>query len=295
MLRAMKPPPMLPLIAAVVLGGCTPIQALHSHPKPKSASIQRCVPPRQTVVDLTHPMHPDMPFWPGGVAFEMERLVDYDQGYRFHRFSMGENTGTHVDAPSHFAEGKRSIERLAVDELVVPLALLDVKGKVADDPDYLVSGADIVDWEAVHGPVPVGSLFVANTGWHRRFGDPGKYLNKDAEGVMHFPGYSLEAAKLLVERDVVGIGIDTLSIDHGPSKDFAVHEVVLAADKYMVENLANLDAVPELGATVVVGVLPVTEGSQAQARIIALVPEKTEGEEEGTAPEEEEVEEEVEE
>jgi kynurenine formamidase len=276
------------VVLVLALGGCSTVTSTHDHPKPKTPKSQRCSPARQTVVDLTHPMHPDMPYWPGGVPFKMERLVDYDHGYRFHRFEMGENTGTHVDAPSHFVEGKRSIEKLTVDELVVPLAVLDVKQKVKTNPDYQVSGADIVDWEAVHGPVPVGCFFVANTGWHKRFNDVKQYLHQDTEGIMHFPGFSAEAAKVLLERDVVGIGIDTLSIDPGNSKDFAAHKLVLGADKYMIENLANLDAVPELGAIVVVGVLPVSEGSQAQARVIALVPEKTD--DEAPAEEEEEVE-----
>jgi kynurenine formamidase len=279
------------LAAVLALGGCTTVTGSHDHPKPKTPKTMRCPPPRMAVVDLTHAMHPDMPFWPGGVPFKMERLVDYDRGYRMHRFEMGENTGTHVDAPSHFAEGKRSIEKLMPDELVVPLVVLNVKEKVKSNPDYMVSGADVVDWEAVHGPVPVGSLFVANTGWHKRFGDPKAYLHQDDQGVMHFPGFSDEAAKLLLEREVVGIGIDTLSLDNGPSKEFPVHKVMLGADKYMIENLANLDAVPEIGATVVVGVLPVTDGSQAQARVIALIPEKTD--EEIPVEEEEEEPEEV--
>lgn len=92
----------------------------------------------------------------------------------------------------------------------------------------------------------------------------------DADGVIHFPGYGKDAGELLVARDVVGI--DTLSIDHGPSKDFATHVVVLRANKYQIENMANLDALPPTGATVVIGVLPVKEGSQAQARIYAFLP-----------------------
>jgi kynurenine formamidase len=115
-------------------------------------------------------------------------------------------------------------------------------------------------------------LVILNTGWYKRFGDGQRYLNMDANKVMHFPGYSKESAELLVQRDVVGIGIDTLSLDHGPSKDFSTHLVMLGANKYMLENLANLDALPSTVATVIVGVLPVQDGSQAQARIFALLP-----------------------
>lgn len=224
------------------------------------------------VVDLTHPMHEAMPFWPGGVPFRKIRLVDYDQGYRLHKFEMGENTGTHVDAPSHFVEGNLPIDRLALSDIVVPAVVIDVKAKVAGEPDYQLTAADIQAWEAVHGRIPAGSLVILNTGWHKRFGDPKAYVNLDADKVMHFPGYHPGSAALLIDRGVVGVGIDTLSLDFGASKDFAFHVAMLEANKYQIENLANLDALPATGATAVVGVLPVKDGSQAQARILALLP-----------------------
>lgn len=224
------------------------------------------------VVDLSHPMYDEMPFWPGGVPFKKTRLVDYDQGYQLHKFEMGENTGTHVDAPSHFIEGNRPIDEIPLGDLIVPAVVIDVQDKVADNPDYQLSADDVRAWEADHGTIPAGSLVILNSGWHKRFGEPARYINMDADGVMHFPGYGKDAGELLVARNVVGIGIDTLSIDHGPSKDFATHVVVLKANKYQIENMANLDALPPTGATVVIGVLPVKEGSQAQARIYALLP-----------------------
>ena len=127
-------------------------------------------------------------------------------------------------------------------------------------------------WEARHGRIPAGALVILNTGWHKRFAVPARYSNMDAGGVMHFPGYGADAARLLVARGAAGIGIDTLSIDHGPSKDFAAHLVMLGANRYQIENLAGLDALPATGAVVVVGVLPVKDGSQAQARVLALLP-----------------------
>ena len=199
-------------------------------------------------------------------------MVDYDKGYQLHKFDMGENTGTHVDAPSHFIKGKRPIDQIPLADLLVPAVVVDVQDKVAANSDYQLSADDITAWEAKHGSIPAGALVILNTGWHKRFGDAERYINMDSQKVMHFPGYSRESAVLLLQRDVIGIGIDTLSIDHGASKDFATHSVMLAANKYMVENMANLDALPPTGATVVIGVLPVRDGSQAQARIFALLP-----------------------
>lgn len=224
------------------------------------------------VIDLTHAMHDAMAFWPGGVPFRKIRLVDYDQGYRLHKFEMGENTGTHVDAPSHFIMGKLAIDGLALRDIVVPAVVIDVRDKVAGNADYQVGPADVAAWEAGNGRIPAGVLVIANTGWHRRFGDPVAYVNMDAGKVMHFPGYHPATAALLIARGVVGVGIDTLSLDFGRSEGFAFHIAMLTANKYQIENMANLDALPAMGATVVVGVLPVKDGSQAQARILALLP-----------------------
>jgi kynurenine formamidase len=225
-----------------------------------------------TVVDLTHRLQTEMALWPGVEPFRMERLVDYAEGYRLHRFTLGENVGTHVDAPSHFVEGGAAIDDLAPSTLVAPLAVIDVSEAAARDPDYAPPPAVFLAWEARHGAIPRGALVVLNSGWHRRFAEPARYLNQDAAGVMHFPGFSPAAAALLIERGVAGIGTDTLSIDPGNSSDFAVHGRALGAGLYQVENLANLDGLPARGATAIVGVLPVRGGSQAPARILALVP-----------------------
>lgn len=224
------------------------------------------------VVDLTHEMHEDMAFWPGGVPFKMERLVDYDQGYRLHKFEVGENTGTHVDAPAHFIEGGGTIDDLALSRLIVPTVVIDIQDKTADNPDYQLSPADIEAWEAEHGRIPAGSLVIANTGWHKRFDTPEEYVNMDDEDVMHFPGFHPDSAPVLVDRQVVGVGIDTLSLDYGASTSFGFHAIMLDAGTYQIENLANLDALPPKGATAIVGVLPVRDGTQAQARIVALLP-----------------------
>ncbi len=223
-------------------------------------------------IDLTHKMHEGMPFWPGGVPFKKHRLVDYDQGYQLHKFEVGENTGTHVDAPSHFIKGKRAIDEIPLTDLIIPAVVIDVQEKVARNPDYELTPEDIKLWESSHGTIPADSLVILNTGWHKRFGNPEQYINMDGSSVMHFPGYHPDSAKVLIERNIAGVGIDTLSLDHGPSKSFAFHVEILKANKYQIENMANLDALPTKGATVVVGVLPVQAGSQAQARIIALLP-----------------------
>ncbi|MGK7875018.1 MAG: cyclase family protein [Xenococcaceae cyanobacterium] len=226
----------------------------------------------RSIVDLTHTLHDNMTFWPGGVPFKKTRLVDYDQGYQLHKFEMGENTGTHVDAPSHFIQGNPTIDEIPLQELIVSAVVIDVQDKTANNPDYQLSESDVIAWEDKHGKIPAGSLAILNTGWYKRFDNPEQYINMDENQVMHFPGFGADSARLLLMRNVVGIGIDTLSIDNGSSEDFATHKIMLKGNKYLIENLANLDALAPTGATVIIGVLPVKDGSQAQARILALLP-----------------------
>ncbi|MDX1529611.1 MAG: cyclase family protein, partial [Gammaproteobacteria bacterium] len=123
-------------------------------------------------IDLTHKMHEGMPFWPGGVPFKMQRLVDYDKGYRLHKFEVGENTGTHVDAPAHFVKGNRAIDEIPLTELILPAVVIDVKDKVAGNSDYELTPEDIKLWESRHGTIPANSLVILNTGWHKRFESP---------------------------------------------------------------------------------------------------------------------------
>lgn len=224
------------------------------------------------VIDLTHEMHEDMAYWPGGVPFKMERLVDYDQGYRLHKFEVGENTGTHVDAPSHFIEGGDNIDEIPLKKLIVPAVVIDVQEQAAENPDYQLTPEDVETWESEHGKIPANSFVILNSGWHKRFDTPKKYINMDDEDVMHFPGYHPDTADVLLERNVAGVGIDTLSLDYGASKAFGFHSAMLNGGTYQVENLANLDAMPATGTTVMVGVLPVRNGTQAQARIVAFLP-----------------------
>ena len=223
------------------------------------------------VIDLTHPLSEQSPVWPGGIPFRKKRIVDYDKGYRMHSFHLQENVGTHLDAPAHFWKSGTSVEALSLTSLVAPAVVIDVQEQVRANHDYQLSVSDIRSWEKNNGEIPRGSLVILNTGWHRRIKSLKSYMNMDESRTMHFPGYSAEASKLLVQRGVVGIGIDTMSLDHGASKDFGTHQVMLKANKYQLENLANLDALPATGATVVVGVIPVSEGTQAQARVLAFL------------------------
>jgi kynurenine formamidase len=163
------------------------------------------------------------------------------------------------------------MDQVPPSQLIGEACVIDVREKVARNPDYLVSARDIRDFENRYGQIPSGAFVIARTGWEERWNDPKRYINQDEKGVMHFPGFGVDAAKLLLERNIAGVGIDTLSIDHGPSQDFAVHKLLNGAGKIGIENLANLRELPPRGATLIVGALKIRDGSGAPARVLALV------------------------
>lgn len=228
------------------------------------------------IVDLTHRLSSKIPYWPGGQyrPFEFTTIATLERDGVFSGFfAMPEHMGTHVDAPNHFVAGQPSVDALRPDQLICPAVVLDVRDRVRQNPDYQLTVSDIRQWERRHGRIPRRAMVFLYTGWGARWETPTDYVNRDEQGVMHFPGFSPESAEFLVtERDIAGIGIDTLSVDYGPSKDFRVHHITHGAGKYHIENVANLDRLPPRGAIVVVGVLPIEGGSGGPARVLALLP-----------------------
>lgn len=225
-------------------------------------------------VDLTQPLGPQTITWPGSSAptFTVTSMLE-DEGSFARDVSLSEHAGTHVDAPAHFVEGGATVDQIPVDRLICDLAVIDIRHETAQDPDYLLSVADLELDEAAHGPVLPGGAVAVCTGWSAWAGGDA-YLGIDASGGMHFPGVGRAAAEWLVEqRGVVGIGIDTPGIDRGSDANFDVHGgVTLPRGVWHLEGLVSLERVPARGATVFVGVLPLAGGSGAPARVLATSP-----------------------
>jgi len=238
------------------------------------ASAQAPVPRTfRSVVDLTHTMSPEFPTFFGVPGIEMQKQFDIKKdGFNLYWWRIIEHAGTHLDAPIHFSEAGATADALDVATLVVPLAVVDVAAKAEADADYVVSRDDLAAWEAKNGPLPDGCCVAMHSGWARHLGDAAKYTGKDAAGVFHFPGFAPDAAEWLIrERRVVGLAVDTLSLDHGPSKDFKTHYLWLPSGRWGLENVANLDRVPPAGATLVVGNAKVKNATGGPARLLALV------------------------
>jgi kynurenine formamidase len=185
---------------------------------------------------------------------------------------MLEHYGTHLDAPAHFPPGKATVDQIPPNKLFGPAVLLDARDEADKDADYRLPISQIEKWERAHGRIPPGAIVLLRTGWASRWPNAQKYRNQDQQGKMHFPGFSVEAAKMLVERGVSGLGCDTLSIDYGASEDFSVHHFALGAGLYHLENLSDLSAVPETGAFLVVAPIKLEGGSGGPVRVFALLP-----------------------
>ena len=230
----------------------------------------------QRVVDLTHTLDASTPTFEETKepAYRTKTVATIEKDHYFAReLCLPEHFGTHLDAPAHFAPGQWTVDQIPPERFVAPLVVLDVRSQVAKNPDYQLSGEDVAQWEQGNSQIPPGSVVIARTGWESRWNSAKDYRNPDSKGVMHFPGYSLEGAKVLVEeRKVYGLGIDTLSIDYGPSPDFPVHRYSLAHGIYHLENVTNLDRVPPYGAHVIVAPMKLQGGSGSPVRVFALVP-----------------------
>ena len=200
-------------------------------------------------VDLTHTMSPEFPTFFGVPGIEMEKKFDLKKdGFNLYWWRIIEHAGTHLDAPIHFSEAGATADKIPADTLVVPLAVIDVAPKAAQNPDYLLTRDDLAAWEKKHRRLPDNCCVAMHSGWAQHVGDAAKFTGKDAAGVFHFPGVSPEAAEwLMKERKVLGLAVDTLSLDHGPSKDFKVHYAWLPSGRWGLENVANLDKVPAAG------------------------------------------------
>lgn len=240
------------------------------------------------VIDLTQPLSPETPLlplppqWPNTPQFRMWEISRYDErgpAWYWNGFETGEHTGTHFDAPIHWVSGKdlpdNSVDRIPANKFVGPACVIDVTREVAANPDFLLTVDRVKQWEADHGRIPKAAWVLYRTGWSRRT-DPQQYINLQQDGP-HTPGFVKECSEFLAkERDVLGVGVETVGTDAGRAATFNPpfpnHYVMHGSGKFGLAGLCNLDQLPATGAVVIAAPLKIVNGSGSPLRAIAITP-----------------------
>jgi len=221
--------------------------------------------------DLTHVFTEGFPVYSFDPPARRTLVTIEEGGFYSQEWTFGEHSGTHTDAPGHFIPGGRHTPELTLRELMVPVVVVDISHRAERNPDAAVRPKDLERHERRYGRIPRRAAVFMYSGWESRVDDPQAFKNPDTEGQYHFPGWSIEATEWLLEnRRISALGVDTMSLDIGASTTFDVHLALLGADKYGVENLANLKRIPPSGAEVFVGVIPWQDGSGGPCRAVAL-------------------------
>ena len=230
-------------------------------------------------IDLSYAFDETTIYWPTAQHFKHD-TVFYgwtEGGYFYSSFNIrgSEHGGTHMDAPIHFAEGRKTVSDLTLDDLIGPGVVIHIREKCAADRDYRLMVEDIEAWESVNGQIPDGAIVIGYTGWQERWPDRKRYLGSDEPGDvenLHFPGISKEAAEFLAnQRNIRAVGLDTPSLDHGPSRDFIAHQILNGAEIFGLENLTNLDRLPPKGAAIFALPMKISGGSGAPTRVFARI------------------------
>jgi kynurenine formamidase len=261
------------LLAAIVAAACSPAATTSSSPVSLLDG---------EIVDLSHAYGQDTVFWPTAEGFRLDKVSDgVSPGgfyYAANNFFSSEHGGTHIDAPVHFAQGHQTVDQIPLDRLVAPAVVVDVVAASEQQADYQVTVGDFQRWEREHGQIPANAILLIRTGFSRRWPDAARYLGTAERGAeaatkLHFPGLHPDAARWLVaDRPVKAVGIDTASIDYGPSTAFESHRVLYERDIPAFENLAMLERLPAIGSIVVALPMKIGGGSGAPLRAIAIVP-----------------------
>jgi kynurenine formamidase len=225
------------------------------------------------IVHLSHVLEPGIPCWPGDppVRRSTAALLARD-GYNLQQWSLGEHSGTHLNAPRAFWDGAAAMDGFPAAGCVAPAAVIDVAAQAEANRDYGLSVADIGDWESRWGPIERGTIVLLRSGWDRRWQDPADYLGIDEHGRPHFPGFGADAAALLVgQRRVTGLGTDTAGVEPGSDSLYSVNRLALGESLVVLENLTGLEELPPLGATIAIGALRLRGGSGSPAAVLGLV------------------------
>ncbi len=273
------------VVGGLLMAGLGAVVVVARSPAAKEPSLAEAyqIIKSKQFVDLTHAFEPGIPRWKGFPDEKRETLYWYEPGvgklgagFWAEYFCHVGQWGTHVDPPAHFIKGLRTVDQLQPKEMIMPLVAIDVHEKVAKNPDYTIAMEDVKAWEAKHGMIPEGAFVVMRTDWSKRWPNPEAMQNRDAQGIAHYPGWSMEVLKYLYEvRKITASGHEPTDTDPGIAtsrNDYSLETYILKQNRYQIELLTNLDKVPEAGALVVVSFPKPKNGSGFPARVFAILP-----------------------
>ncbi|MGJ5672591.1 MAG: cyclase family protein [Nostochopsis sp.] len=225
------------------------------------------------VIHLSHVIHSDIPQWEGDPLVEFETVAEIEKdGYYLRRFSLGEHSATHINAPKSFYHAGVGIDQYLAESLVVPAVVINIQEQVKINSDYTLNVGDILEWEEQYGEITSGNIVLLYTKWQEKWCDRTAFMNQDSQGNMHFPGFGSDATEFLLnERHIAGVGIDTHGVDPGQNTTFTTNCLVLEKPRIVLENLTNLEQLPPKGATLVIGILRLGDGSGSPAGVMALI------------------------
>jgi kynurenine formamidase len=220
------------------------------------------------LIDLTHPLSAETPHWSGNCGFQKKICSDYadwasETKFRVHQIEMYAGIGTHMDAPLHCFEHGKSIADIELEKLFVPCVVIDIPANASEN--YRLQPEDIINFEKTKTKIEKNTFVIVRTGWGKHWHNPSKYRNE-----LIFPSVAATAAELLLEKDIVGIGIDTLSPDI-PQHDYPVHNIMLGAGKYIIENIANAHLLPAYGSTICALPIKIKDGTEAPIRLVGII------------------------
>ena len=271
----------LTIFLASSVGACTPTAEPPASIKLEKIANELSIPGEAELIDLTYPLSPDSLYWPTGSRFEHQQL-DWGMSeggywYASAAFSSPEHLGTHLDAPIHFGENGWANADIPVERLFAHGVVIDITSKSNASADATLSVDDIEAWEQRNDTLQEGSIVIIRTGWASRWPDWETYYGSSTPAdvaTLHFPGVSPEAAQALVNRGVFGVGIDTASIDPGNSSRFEAHQILAAANVFNLENLTNVDGLPEAGFDIIALPMKIKDGTGGPVRVVAIVAQR---------------------
>ena len=195
----------------------------------------------------------------------LEAFTIAGAGFRATYFAMVGQYGTHVDPPAFVAPDGRYLDEIGVDEMILPLVVLDDTPFLPADPSHAFSLADLDGWEKVHGPVQAGSFVALRTDMSKDWSDPARFRRDP------FPCWLAAVLRVLFEeRGIVAIGHESLDTDSTKGRDSQTY--VLGHGHWQIAALSELDKVPATGAFVIASWPKPERGLGFPARVVAVLP-----------------------